>query len=376
MRYYIIAGEASGDLHGANLLKHLKLQDTKAVFQGWGGNRMQAEGMQLQKHYSELAFMGFWEVVKNLNTILKNFSIVKKDIIDFKPDVVILVDYPGFNLRLAKWLKIHKIKVFYYISPQLWAWKENRVEQVRKYVDRMFCIIPFEKEFYAKHGIEVDFVGHPLLDALEQNPAENSFFRQEGLNENLPVVALLPGSREQEIKRMLPLMAKMATHFQDTQFVVAGLDYLGYDFYKKYLPKQNNISVVMNSTYRLLSVAKATLVTSGTATLETALFNVPQVVCYKGGLLSYFIGKWLIKVPYISLVNLICGRKVVTELIQQDFNENTLAKNLKQLFNKNYRDEILSSYTELKNILGGAGASEKTAKLMWMYLNQTAANKN
>jgi lipid-A-disaccharide synthase len=376
MRYYIIAGEASGDLHGANLLKHLKLQDAKAVFQGWGGNRMQAEGMQLQKHYSELAFMGFWEVVKNLNTILKNFSIVKKDILNFKPDVVILIDYPGFNLRLAKWLKAHKIKVFYYISPQLWAWKENRVEQVRKYVDRMFCIIPFEKEFYAKHGIEVDFVGHPLLDAIEQNPTKNSFFQQEGLNENLPVVALLPGSREQEVKRMLPLMTKMATHFQDIQFVVAGLDYLGHDFYKKYLTKQSNISVVMNSTYRLLSVAKAALVTSGTATLETALFNVPQVVCYKGGLLSYIIGKWLIKVPYISLVNLICGRQVVVELIQQDFNENTLAKNLKQLFNENYRNEVLSSYTELKNILGGAGASEKTAKLIWMYLNKTADNKN
>jgi lipid-A-disaccharide synthase len=240
----------------------------------------------------------------------------------------------------------------------------------------MFCIIPFEKEFYAKHGIEVDFVGHPLLDAIEQNPTKNSFFQQEGLNENLPVVALLPGSREQEVKRMLPLMTKMATHFQDIQFVVAGLDYLGHDFYKKYLTKQSNISVVMNSTYRLLSVAKAALVTSGTATLETALFNVPQVVCYKGGLLSYIIGKWLIKVPYISLVNLICGRQVVVELIQQDFNENTLAKNLKQLFNENYRNEVLSSYTELKNILGGAGASEKTAKLIWMYLNKTADNKN
>lgn len=371
MRYYIVAGEASGDLHGANLLKNLKLQDTNAVFQGWGGSRMQSEGMQLHKHYRELAFMGFWEVVKNLNTILKNFSAVKKDILDFEPDVVILIDYPGFNLRLAKWLKANKIKVFYYISPQLWAWKESRVEQVRKYVDRMFCIIPFEKEFYAKHGIEVDFVGHPLLDAIQQSSAQNNFFQQLGLNENTSIVALLPGSREQEIKRMLPLMAKMAINFQNLHFVVAGLDYLGYEFYQKLLPKQHNISVVINNTYALLSNSKAALVTSGTATLETALHNVPQVVCYKGGLLSYYIGKWLIKVPYISLVNLICRKQVVTELIQQDYNEESLYRNLLQLFDENYRNEMLIAYTELKNILGGTGASEKAAKLMWKYLQQT-----
>lgn len=370
MRYYIIAGEASGDLHGANLLKHLKLQDTNAVFQGWGGNRMQAEGMLLQKHYSELAFMGFWEVIKNLNTILKNFSVVKKDILDFKPDVVILIDYPGFNLRLAKWLKAQNIKVVYYISPQLWAWKESRVEQVRQYVDRMFCIIPFEKEFYAKHGIEVDFVGHPLLDAIEENLPQHSFFQQYGLNENTPIVALLPGSREQEIKRMLPVMAAMAGKFPQLQFVVAGLNYLGNDFYEKLLPKENNISIITNNTYALLSHAKAALVTSGTATLEAALHNVPQVVCYKGGLLSYYIGKMLIKVQYISLVNLICGKKVVAELIQQSFNENNLALHLQQLLNDTYRNEMLQSYSELKSILGGKGASAKAAQLMWQYLKQ------
>lgn len=370
MRYYIIAGEASGDLHGGNLLKHLKQQDQHAVFRGWGGNNMQAEGMQLQKHYSELAFMGFWEVIKNLSTILQNFSIVKKDILEFKPDVVILIDYPGFNLRLAKWLKAQNIKVFYYISPQLWAWKEGRVEQVRQYVDHMFCIIPFEKDFYAKHGIEVDFVGHPLIDALQNAPFEIDFYNRHGIDNEQPIIALLPGSRKQEIQRMLPVMANIAGRFPRYQFVIAGLSYLGKDFYHSAMGSEENIHIIMNDTYALLAHAKAALVTSGTATLETALHNVPQVVCYKGGLLSYYIGKMLIKVPYISLVNLICGKEVVAELIQQEFNENNLAKHLQQLLDETHRSAMLQSYSELKNILGGSGASEKAAKLMWGYLSK------
>ncbi len=369
MRYYLIAGEASGDLHGANLLKHLKQQDNQAVFQGWGGNGMQGEGMQLQKHYSELAFMGFWEVIKNLNTILKNFSTVKKDILGFKPDVVILIDYPGFNLRLAKWLKAQNIKVFYYISPQLWAWKENRVTQVRQYVDRMFCIIPFEKDFYARHGIEVDFVGHPLIDAIENTPVEIDFYNKHELDSELPIVALLPGSREQEIKRMLPVMAAIARQFPGHQFVIAGLSYLGKAFYHSSMGSETNLNIVMNDTYALLAHAKAALVTSGTATLETALHNVPQVVCYKGGLLSYHIGRMLIKVPYISLVNLICGKKVVEELIQEHFNEKELQQQLNLLLDETHRNTMLQQYAELKNLLGGSGASEKTARLMWRYLN-------
>jgi lipid-A-disaccharide synthase len=370
MRYYLIAGEASGDLHGGNLLKHLKQEDTKAVFQGWGGNNMQAEGMQLQKHYSELAFMGFWEVIKNLNTILKNFSQVKEDILDFKPDVVILIDYPGFNLRLAKWLKAQGIKVFYYISPQLWAWKESRVEQVRKYVDRMFCIIPFEKDFYIKHHIEVDFVGHPLIDAIENTPLAIDFYNKHNLDSELPIVALLPGSREQEIQRMLPIMAGIAHKFPHYQFVVAGLSYLGKPFYHSAMGNEANLNIIMNDTYALLAHSKAALVTSGTATLEAALHNVPQVVCYKGGLLSYYIGRMLIKVPYISLVNLICGKKVVEELIQQRFNEQELTQQLQLLLDETHRNTMLQHYAELKVLLGGTGASAKAARLMWGYLKK------
>lgn len=367
MRYYIIAGEASGDLHGSNLIKELKLVDSNAIFQGWGGELMQQQGMQLEKHYKDLAFMGFLEVVKNLGTIIKNFSIVKEDILHFKPDVVILIDYPGFNLRLAKWLKQQPYKVFYYISPQLWAWKESRVKQVKQYVDKMFCILPFEKEFYAKHQIEIDFVGHPLLDALANYDDEHNFIKQNNLDVNKKIIALLPGSRKQEISKTLPILLNTVAPLTQYQFIIAGLDYLEIDYYKNFnLP--NNCLVVLNQTYSLLRHADAAIVTSGTATLETALFNVPQVVGYKGSWLSYQIGKRLVKVPFISLVNLVMGKKVVTELIQNDFSEENLLKELQQLLEENNRKEMLLKYEELREKLGGRGASKRTATMMYQYL--------
>ncbi len=360
MRYYIIAGEASGDLHGSNLLKQLKLQDEHAVFRGWGGEKMQAEGMHLNKHYKELAFMGFAEVAMNLRTIMRNFDMVKNDIITFLPDVVILIDYPGFNLRLAKWLKAKGFRIYYYISPQLWAWKESRVKQVKRYVDRMFCILPFEKDFYTRHGIEVDFVGHPLLDAVNINASEKK--------SDSNIIALLPGSRKQEVSRMLPEMLKVAAHFPEYKFEIAGVKNLGETFYLPYL-KYQNIAIVFDGTYALLERANVALVTSGTATLETALHDVPQVVCYKGNYLSYIIGRLLVKVPFISLVNLICGRKIVEELIQSQVNAANLKIHLQQLLSETKRKEILSGYAELRQKLGGKGASERAAKLMWNYLN-------
>jgi lipid-A-disaccharide synthase len=369
MRYYIIAGEASGDLHGANLIKHLLKETPQATIRGWGGDKMQQQGMQLVKHYKELAFMGFWEVAKNIRIILKNFSLAEKDILEFKPDVVILIDYPGFNLRLAKFLKRHYIKVFYYISPQVWAWNVSRVEGIKQTVDRMFVILPFEKQFYSQHGMEVDFVGHPLIDAVGDRKNNELFLQQHQLNHEKKIIALLPGSRKQEIQKMLPLMLQAAKHFPEYQFVIAGLSYPGKLFYETFF-ENNNVSIVIDATYDLLEHAHAALVTSGTATLETALHEVPQVVCYKGNYFSYLVGKMLVKVPFISLVNLVLEKKAVEELIQGDCNEEQLTAALKNILDEENRKTLSEDYSTLKEKLGGTGASARAAQLMRGYLTE------
>ncbi|MEM9823733.1 MAG: lipid-A-disaccharide synthase [Bacteroidota bacterium] len=372
MKYYIIAGEASGDIHGAKLMRALKQQDAQAEFQFWGGDLMQAAGGKLVKHYRNLAFMGFWEVLKNIRTILGNFRLCKKDILQFQPEVLILIDYPGFNLRMAKWAKQQGIQVFYYISPQIWAWHTSRVHQIKETVDRMFVILPFEKAFYEQYNYSVDFVGHPLLDHLNHLPASDDFRQNHQLDER-PIIALLPGSRRQEIKRMLPLMLKMLLHFEKYQFAIAVAPAQPLSFYQTIIqtekvPRSTNLHLISQQTYPLLQNAKAALVTSGTATLETALLGVPQVVCYTGNPLSYALARHLVSVKYISLVNLILDRPLLTELIQQDFNEKQLLVELHAILEDQRIQQILAAYQELKLKLGSQGASERTANLMLTYL--------
>ncbi|HAT69687.1 lipid-A-disaccharide synthase [Croceibacter atlanticus] len=365
MKYYIIAGEASGDLHAANLMKALKKKDPQADFRFWGGDLMQDVGGTLVKHYKELAFMGFIEVVMNLRTILKNITLCKKDITNYNPDVIIFVDYPGFNLRIAKWAKTEGYKTHYYISPQIWAWKEGRIKDIKRDVDAMYVILPFEKEFYEdKHNFPVHFVGHPLIDAIAQKQLINpSDFKAEFNLDNRPIIALLPGSRKQEISKMLEVMLSVTKDFKDYQFVIAGAPSQDAAFYSKFTKKQN-VNLVMNRTYDILSLATAALVTSGTATLETALFKVPEVVCYKGSTISYQIAKRVINLEYISLVNLIMDKPVVKELIQGDFNTKTLKKELSIILDETNRQNLFLDYYDLEKKLGGAGASDKTAQLI------------
>ena len=365
MKYYIIAGEASGDLHAANLMKALKKKDPQADFRFWGGDLMQDVGGTQVKHYKELAFMGFIEVVMNLRTILKNITLCKKDITNYNPDVIIFVDYPGFNLRIAKWAKTEGYKTHYYISPQIWAWKEGRIKDIKRDVDAMYVILPFEKEFYEdKHNFPVHFVGHPLIDAIAQKQLINpSDFKAEFNLDNRPIIALLPGSRKQEISKMLEVMLSVTKDFKDYQFVIAGAPSQDAAFYSKFTKKQN-VNLVMNRTYDILSLATAALVTSGTATLETALFKVPEVVCYKGSTISYQIAKRVINLEYISLVNLIMDKPVVKELIQGDFNTKTLKKELSIILDETNRQNLFLDYYDLEKKLGGAGASDKTAQLI------------
>lgn len=373
MKYYIIAGEASGDLHASNLINALKLQDIDADFRFWGGDLMakNCRDGTLVKHYRELAFMGFIEVVANLGTILNNIKFCKKDILKYNPDVLILVDYPGFNMRIATFAKQKGIKVHYYISPQLWAWKENRIKKIKRDVDEMYVILPFEKEFYEKkHSYSVHFVGHPLLDAIaDRKQVNEKKFRKEHELNDKPIIVLLPGSRKQEIKKMLRVMLKMVDKFINYQFVIAGAPSQDYDFYKKFITNYS-VKFISNKTHDLLSISYAALVTSGTATLETALFKVPEVVCYKGNAISYQIGKWLVTLKYISLVNLIMDKEVVTELIQYDFNEKNLEKELTKVLDKKYREQLFLNYFDLEQRLGGKGASEKTATLIINCLHE------
>lgn len=372
MKYYIIAGEASGDLHASNLMKELALLDMQAHFRCWGGDLMQAAGGQLVKHYRSLAFMGFTEVILNLRTILNNLEFCKKDIEAYAPDVVILVDYPGFNLRVAKFAHLKGIKVFYYISPQIWAWKQSRVHDIRRYIDKMFVILPFEKDFYASHGMEVDFVGHPLHDAIagDKSLAASDGFRSEHQLDEKPVIALLPGSRKQEIERVLSVMLSVIPAFNDVQFVVAGVSSVGEGFYDRFL-KDKKVKIVFDNTRVLLRNSQAALVTSGTATLEAAMLGIPEVVCYKGGQISYLIARQLIKVPYISLVNLIAGREIVKELIQGQLTREALSRELTRILpGHEGRDRMLKDYTELNRMLGEELASQKTARFMIDYLKQ------
>lgn len=370
MKYYIIAGEASGDLHGSNLMKALLKQDNKADIRFWGGDLMQAVGGTLVKHYRDLAFMGFVEVVFNLKTILNNIKICKEDITQFQPDVIIFIDYPGFNMRIAQWAKEIGIKTHYYISPQIWAWKESRIKAIKRDIDKMYVILPFEKNFYEdKHHYPVEFVGHPLIDAIQnQKPIDATNFRTENQLSEKPIIALLPGSRKQEITKMLSIMLSVVDDFPEYQFVIAGAPSQEYEFYKTFITKKN-IKFISNKTYDLLKTAHAALVTSGTATLETALFKVPEVVCYKGSWISYQIAKRIITLKYISLVNLIMDQEVVTELIQDNCNTKNIKKELTKILNPEYRKNLLTQYDVLEQKLGGTGASEKTAQLIISDLN-------
>jgi lipid-A-disaccharide synthase len=365
MKYYIIAGEASGDLHGSNLMKALYKEDQKAEIRFWGGDLMQKAGGTLVKHYRELAFMGFAEVILNLKTILNNIKICKQDIERFHPDVIIFIDYPGFNMRIAKWAKPKGYKTLYYISPQIWAWKENRIRDIKRDVDKMYVILPFEKDFYeTKHDYKVEFVGHPLIDAIhDREKKDEKTFRIENKLDDKPVIALLPGSRKQEIAKMLSLMLSVVNDFPKYQFVIAGAPGQENDFYQQFLTN-SNVHFISNKTYDLLAIATAALVTSGTATLETALFKVPEVVCYKGSWASYQIAKRIITLKYISLVNLIMDKPVVTELIQDELNPKRIREELAKILQPEHREKLLEQYDELETLLGGIGAAEKTAKLI------------
>lgn len=358
MRYYIIAGEASGDLHGSNLIRALQVHDARAEVRCWGGDKMQEAGATLVKHYRELAFMGFVEVLLHLRTIMRNLKFCKEDILAYKPDVLVLIDYPGFNLRIVEWAKKQGIKVCYYISPQVWAWKEGRVEQIKQYVDKMLVILPFEKEFYQKHQYKVTYVGHPLTEVVE---AELMKPVQQRLS-NKEIIALLPGSRSQEIKKKLPVMLSMVQHFPQYQFVIAQAPGQEAGIYQEMIGN-HNVLLAAGKTYELLKQASYALVTSGTATLETALFGVPEIVCYKGNPLSYWLAKKLVKVKYISLVNLILDKQAVTELIQDDLNEKRLLAELTALIeNTERKEDLQSDYTRLWELLGAAKASDTAAR--------------
>lgn len=365
MKYYIIAGEASGDLHGSNLMKSIYKEDAQANIRFWGGDLMEKAGGTLVKHYRELAFMGFSEVIMNLKTIFGNIKMCKQDILNFNPDVIIFIDYPGFNMRIAKWAKKRGIKTHYYISPQIWAWKENRISAIKRDFDELYIILPFEKDFYEKkHNFPVHFVGHPLIDAIKNREVTTEeVFREKNNLDQKPIIALLPGSRKQEITKMLSVMLSVVEDFKEYQFVIAGAPSQEFSFYQTFL-KNENVHFISNKTYDLLSISHAALVTSGTATLETALFKVPEVVCYKGSWVSYQIAKRVITLKYISLVNLIMDREVVKELIQDDFNTKNLNVELSKILNTNNRKRIFDDYNELEQRLGGEGASAKTAKLI------------
>ncbi len=366
MRYYIISGEASGDLHGSNLIKQLHIIDADADIRCWGGDLMQQAGATLVKHYRDLAFMGFAEVIKNLPAILQNIKFCKQDILSWQPDVLILIDYPGFNLRIAEWAKQNGFKMVYYISPQVWAWKENRVKKMKQCIDKMLCILPFEKDYYKNRwNWDVEYVGHPLVEVIEEKLMDHGPWTMDR-----PIIALLPGSRKQEISKKLPIMLEVAKSFPRYEFVVAKAPGLDDDFYTPFLSAYQNVSSVRNQTYDLLLKSSAALVTSGTATLETALFGVPEVVCYKGSNISYQIAKRLIKIKYISLVNLIMDKPVVKELIQNELTTSNLITELTLLLtDENKKETLQKDYAALKKLLSAGGhASEQAAKSIYMFI--------
>ena len=372
MKYYIIAGEASGDLHGSNLIKELKKLDNSSHFRCWGGDLMSQECNDLVKHYKDYSHMGFFEVFINLKKILNNLSFCKKDIKKYNPDVIIYVDFPGFNLRIAKWAKKNKFKNHFYISPQIWAWKQNRIKTIRKVIDRMYVILPFEKKFYSSINFNVHYVGHPLLDVIKTNKNEALDRGQE------KIIALLPGSRDQEIKKILPEMINIIKNFKNYSFYICAAPSQKRSTYLKYIKDKNieKVKIVENQTYEILSKSSAALVTSGTATLETALFKIPQVVCYKSSWISIMIGRFLLRnLKYISLVNLILNKEVVKELIQENLNEKNLTSELNNILEGDNRINMLKSYKELIDKLGNKGASEKTALKIFNYLEPNSYSK-
>jgi len=370
MKYYLVAGEASGDLHGANLMKALKDRDPQAEFRFFGGDLMLAEGGTLVKHFADMAFMGFFEVTANLSTILKNLKFCKDDIVAWHPDVLILIDFPGFNLKIAEFAKKNNLLVCYYISPKVWAWNQKRVLRIKRIVDHLFCILPFEVDFYKKWGMKVDYVGNPLLDAMADFKPDPGFFKNHQVSDK-KIIALLPGSRKQEISRLLPEMIGVMDNFPDHQFIIAGAPSFTAEYYKQFFGDKN-IPVLFNATYDLLSHAEAAIVTSGTATLETALFNVPQVVVYKGHPISIGIARMVVTIKFISLVNLIMDNGIVKELIQQDCNPRTITAELNAILNdKGYRHNMLANYDLLDERMGKPGASGKTAELIIKYTTES-----
>lgn len=366
MRYYVIAGEASGDLHGSNLIKELQQLDAKADIRCWGGDKMLATGATLVKHYKELAFMGFLEVVKNLPAILRNLKFCKTDIAAYLPDVIIFIDYPGFNLRMAKWAKKNNYKTVFYISPQVWAWKESRVKNIKRDIDKMIVILPFEKEFYKKWNYEVEYVGHPLVEVIDNFKRDHP---EIAISPN--TIALLPGSRKQEIQTKLPVMLDASENFPDHQFVIAKAPSIDDEFYESFILGHKNVKLVINGTYPLLMKSVAALVTSGTATLETALFEVPEIICYKAGNISYQIAKRLVKLKFICLVNLIMNKEVVKELIQQDLTSEEITVELKKLlFDTSKIERLKEDYSQLKQLLSrGGDASKNAAKSIYNFIN-------
>ncbi len=369
MKYYIISGEASGDLHSSKLIYNLNKLDPNAEFRGWGGDLMEKEGAILVKHYKELAFMGFWEVISHLHILLSNISLCKKDILQYCPDVIIYVDYPGFNLRIAKWAKKKGFKNHYYISPQVWAWKENRVKKMKRFLDALYVILPFEKSYFEeRHQFPVHFVGHPIMDQLQEYKKNNDFFEVNKLDSKKPIIALLPGSRLQEIKKILPLFIEVSACNKKYQFIIAGAPGIDVKVYNKFI-KSSPLKIIYEQTYDLLDYSLAAIVTSGTATLETAIFNVPQIVCYRSSHLSYWIGKKVVNLKYISLVNLILEKEAVVELIQNECRFEKLDFQLKRLLKKNSHDKINQDYQLLKQKLGGIGASRNTANLIFNAVN-------
>jgi lipid-A-disaccharide synthase len=374
MKLYFVAGERSGDLHGGNLINALSTRVPDLQCRGFGGDLMQQAGMEVVVHYREMAFMGFAEVLANLTTISKKLKQCKADILQFKPDAVVLIDYAGFNLRIAKFAKQQGITVYWYISPKVWAWNQGRAVKLKAVINRMFVILPFEKEFFKKYSWDVDYVGNPVLDAIKAHKTDDAFLQKNEFSADKPLVALLPGSRKQEVNLILPVMMEVVKRNPTTQFGVAVVDNLSAEYYQG-LKNLSNVKLIANATYGLLSHAHAAVVTSGTATLETALFNVPQVVVYRASPVSYVIAKQLIRVPYISLVNLIAGKQVVKELIQDKANGKDVSDELNRIVkDEQYRKNIIKGYQEINTLLDTGSASENTARLMVQYLqssNQT-----
>lgn len=378
MKYFIVAGEQSGDLHGSNLVRELKSSDNEAEILCWGGDLMEAAGASLLMHYRKTAFMGLTMILKNLGRISHNLILCKNQIFSFKPDAVILIDYPAFNLRIAKSAKRKGLRVFYYISPKFWAWNEGRVEKVKRYVDRMYTIFPFETEFYARHGVEVKYRGNPLVDEIEKRK-ETLPDRQEIMSslgpDRRPVIALLAGSRRHEVESILPRMIKVAKHFPEYQFLLAGVRNLPDDLYMNILGDEP-VRLIKEKTYEILSIAEASLIKSGTSTLEAALLGIPQVVCYKGDFVSMLVSWMLIRVKYVSLVNLIMESEVVKELLQYKLNEKNITRELKSILpGGEKREKMLNDYKLLKDKLGPAGASARVAGDMVNELRSGYINK-